>query len=257
MAGDLIPHLPGMLEMLGNIGEWAGNTAGWAAGKGGEIVSTVLFKNFVDDLNEETRKAKADGRIKEDFDRTRHGQALFTETLNALWTVRDQERAKAIQQVFLGMAMNSAEEVLEQVEQLQIIRIAAEMSTWEVMLCNALEQYSKKMLDPYQMDRFNRADAASKDRIRTDANSRHPEFSMWLKTDFSKENDAIHGYLIDAWESLVRKRVLRAQSSGRSDNTGWSTTQKRGAFSEHGWKLAQYLYSAEVPTEVEVKEGPK
>lgn len=129
MAHDLVPQIPGMEESLTKLAAWAAEKAGWAVGKGGEIVSTVLFKSWVDDLRERIYKGQQEGVIKEDFERSRHGQSLLTEALNALWQARDQERAEAIQRVFLGLAMNPVEDSLAQVQQLHVLRLVSEMTT--------------------------------------------------------------------------------------------------------------------------------
>jgi hypothetical protein len=258
MVLDLVPDMPGMVETIGDLSTWV-------ADKGGGLVLKGLFQGYADELGEKLRKLIEEGEVKNEFERSRHGRSLLQEAMNALWTVRDQERAKAIQQVFLGLAMNPVEDSLEQVEQLQIIRTVAEMTTWEVMFCNALERYSKLAFQhnlaaeygPWEQASNPDVAPAQLSEVQGLIQARVPRFIEWLDKDYCKGNEVAKTCLRRAADSLNQKMVLRTPHQGLEENRTWSALDKRGAFTEHGWKLAQHLYSAEVPTEVEVKEDAK
>jgi hypothetical protein len=154
MAGEIAQ----LIQLAKDIDDSLGNLPTLAIGKGGEIVFTELFKNRVSRLFRRFSKAKEEGKIPPDFETTEHGQSLLQEALNALWEARDQRRAEAIQNVFLGLAMNPAKESLAQVQQFQALRLVAEMSLWEVMLCSSFG--SRSLIKEHAIITWNRVNKA-------------------------------------------------------------------------------------------------
>jgi hypothetical protein len=174
------------------------------------------------------------------------------EALDALWQARDQERAEAIQRVFLGLAMNPVKDSLAQVEQLQIVRLAAEMTTWEVTLCNALERYSNLVFDLKTANAYAEASHDGRTNIRSHAFKNGPQFEQWLKREYCGDKSARFEYLSEAIQSLWRKRLFKYDRSW-NEITADARCLRQGAFTDFGWQLAQHLYSAEVPTEAEAE----
>jgi hypothetical protein len=243
MASELVEQLPGMVETIGDLSTWV-------ADKGGGLVLKGLFQGYADELGEKLRKLIEEGKVTEEFERSRHGRSLLQEAMNALWTARDQERAEAIQRVFLGLAMNHEDESLEQIEQLQILRITAELTTWEVMACNILERYRVLRFDERMAKSWANGGPDEKGKIQGNAGLSPPRFEGWLRGEYYERSKAAYVYITEAITSLHQKRLLEFQWSDAGNYTSICVYKREGAFTDFGWKLAQHLYSAEVPTQV-------
>lgn len=243
------------------IQEAASGTSGLAVGtvlaSAGGIVSVAgkaviggLVKRGLDDLFERYAKAKEAEKVPEDFEETDHGASLLQEALNAMCRGLDIERAEAVKKVFLGLAMTPVADSLERIQQVDIMRTVSALTTWEVVLINALERYSKEVFDPIAADKFSHLQSTPQQgAFRRDLNrkARELDVSAWLHESFANKDKFSTRSLREAWGSLHSKHILRRVFDQTPETTKDCIYQKLGAFSDFGWKLAVHLYSATEP----------
>jgi len=132
-AGDLIAT-----GAAAEVVQVIGGAGGFMLKEAGKIALGVLIRPKIEELIEGLRKGQSGQEIPPDFETTPHGAALLQKALNALLEGLDQERAEAVKKVFLGLAMNPIQDSLERVQQLEIMQVTSELTTWEVVLINAL-----------------------------------------------------------------------------------------------------------------------
>jgi hypothetical protein len=81
--------------------------------------------------------------------------------------------------------------------------------------------------------------------------SKGPSFGAWLKKSYCENDQATINYLVEAMTRLHEKHILKFPWAQNGKIGGACVYDPHGAFTEFGWKLAQHLYSAEVPAEAQ------
>lgn len=120
-----------------------------------------------------------------------------------------------------------------------------------MVLCNALERYRVEVFSQESCDALNAAGVEGKHELIKRLEDHKPDFGQWLKHSFSGNDESQILILIDALASLKAKHITRFDWPDSRKITSRSVCDQHGAFTEFGWIIVQYLYSAEVPTEVD------
>jgi len=218
---------------------------GCLAREAGKIGLGILIQKGIGELASRIRKAKEEKKIPEDFESTEHGATLLQEALNALLEGLDHERAEAVKSVFLGLAMTPVEVSLEKVQQIEIMRITSSLTTWEVVLINALERYSKEVYDPMLAQRWKAAQSApQQEDVRKLASKDITSFDAWLKVQLCKRDKACLLCLEEATNSLYGKHILTYNFQFSQNLSSECVYLRQGAFTDFGWKLAVHIYAA-------------
>lgn len=229
----------GFLDVLSETGKWF-------LEKSGEVVLVEVVKQHVHDLFARYREAKVAGDIPEDSQQGNHAGVQLQKALNALLEGRDEDRAEAVKQVFLGLAMNPPKNSLERVQQMEVLEIACSLSAWEIVLLNALERYRKEVFDPKIKSYYEGCNEQGKRELIELTVSQHPEqeLSNWLSR-FAEEDKGSVRILNDALTSLHDKKVLRHGLSGiMYYQSGALIDPDNPIYTRLGKKLVTHLYSA-------------
>ena len=213
-------------------------------GEGGKLVVNGLAQWGFARLRRRYKEYRRQKKISDAFESSEHGQALLQDALNALYKGLDKERAEAVSSVFLGLATTPVEDALERVQQLEIMKIACSLTTWEVFLVNSIERFSKQVYRHEYAARFARSkDTAEDGQLRELIKRNEPEFDPWLKAHCGGDSAAFV-CLRDAWKNLYERKVLHGVATNNSDCTHRCACRRRGPFTDFGWKLVVHLYTA-------------
>jgi hypothetical protein len=238
-AGDLIAS-----GAAAEVVQVIGNAGGFMLKEAGKIVLGVLIRPTIEDMIRRFRKAQADGAIPLDFEKTPHGAKLLNEALNGLLEGLDHERAKTVRAVFLGLAKTPVQDSIEQVQQIDIMRITSDLTIWEVVLVNALERYSNEVRDPTLAYQWESArDESARQEVWDYAVEKEPA-TAWLQQTICKGDAQCYASLSTAYDSLHSKHVLRRRFSELDGRAKECLYNRAALFTDFGWKLAVHLYSA-------------
>jgi hypothetical protein len=239
-AGDMV-----IGDGAGDVLSVLADAGGFMLKEGGKIAIGILVRPTIEDLLSKFRKAQADGEIPEDFEKTPHGAALLQEALNALLDGLDQERADAVLKVFIGLAKNPVEDSVGRLEQLDIMRIASELTAWEVFSINVLERYQKLVFsEDYAASWKGTHTPEQRQGVKQQAVGHGPNFEKWLMDTICSNEKSRFLNVRDAITSLSTKRIVADVTNGLTELGRTCVYMERGAFTPFGLKLVIHLYSA-------------
>ena len=234
------------------IAIWAASLGGFVVTAAGKAVVGNLALNATAKLFErfkETR-SKPDSKIPDDFEQTDHGAKLFQEAIAALMQGLDEDRAKAVQDVFLSLAQTKPADAYERIEQMDILAEASQLEPMELLLINQLQRYSAEVMNVAFADQYEKEEAAAGE------NRQPKDFDI---VGFTNNTKPFHKFLSDQFSRHRCERVLRAADSLHAKkmlemNNGdiihthqsmYAAIRRRGYFTDWGWKVVQHLYAAE------------
>jgi hypothetical protein len=191
------------------------------------------------------REAQEKGEIPRDFESTDHGAALLQQALNALLEGLDQERADAVKKVFLGLAKNPVQDSLEKVQQMEVMRVASELTAWELAATNALERFRvEASCESLVRDWKIATSESAKEKVRQAAIPHIMNLNGWLLNEFCGGDRSKQESILLSFRSLHAKRIFRYADSNLSEIAKESVYLPHGCFRDFGWKIAVHLYSA-------------
>lgn len=154
---------------------------------------------------------------------------------------REEERSKAVIDVFLSLAHTPSSDAFEAAEQLDVLQTVAELSVWELMLLNQFERYRAEFKDEYLIDKWPQLSQSEREGI--EANLDNPRFAeyMWTQTWVTERlrhrlreaGISLHKKSIVTGADRLDDRTLTVKLVGHPNSlySGWGSTIREHLFS--------------------------
>ena len=135
-----------------------------------------------------------------------------------------------------------SKDAMGRVQQIEVLRIASELSNWKVLLLNLLECYCKEVFNEVRANDYDNSDENGRNRI-IESVGQTKRLDEWLLKKCENDRGTFNS-LIEAFNSLHSKQILRNNGRQHESLQKRAVVTRAAAFTDFGWKLAVHLYSA-------------